>query len=135
MIDIDDYSFKGEQFGKGTEQPNIIITIEDKDLASIVVFKDEKCYYSLAGEDEVTEEESSSRGECLSHVSDILPPEIVSVTPNTTEWVLAGIYLTVEAVIMLKLKTTVLMVVLHGKQATFQMFIIMQLQLKYKLEI
>lgn len=104
VFDIDDYSFKGEQFGKGTEQPNIIITIEDKDLASIVVFKDEKCYYSLAGEDEVTEEESSSRGECLSHVSDILPPEIVSVTPNTTEWVLAGIYLTVEAVDNVEIK-------------------------------
>ncbi len=96
-FNMNDYTFKGNQFGKGTDDERINIVFNDQDEASVAVYENNKCYYILAGSNEVLSIEVNNKGECISKIGDSLLPEIISITPNTTDWVLSGIVLTVEA--------------------------------------
>ncbi len=64
-FNMNDYQFKGNQFGKGTSDERINIVFNDKDEASVAVYENNKCYYILAGSNEVKSETGLDKQQCL----------------------------------------------------------------------
>ena len=64
-FNMNDYQFKGNQFGKGTDDERINIVFNDKDEASVAVYENNKCYYILAGSNEVKSETGLEKQQCL----------------------------------------------------------------------
>ena len=64
-FNMSEYTFKGNQFGKVTEDERINIVFNDKDEASVAVYENNKCYYILAGSNEVESETGLDKQQCL----------------------------------------------------------------------
>ncbi len=77
-FNMNDYTFKGNQFGKGTDDERINIVFNDQDEASVAVYENNKCYYILAGSNEVESETGLDKQQCLEKVG---ATEIVEGNP------------------------------------------------------
>ena len=64
-FNIDDFTFGGNQFGKGTSESNINIVLNGDNRASVAVYDNNKCYYILATESAVTVENGLDKQACL----------------------------------------------------------------------
>ena len=93
-FNMNDYQFKGNQFGKGTTDERINIVFNDQDEASVAVYENNKCYYILAGSNEVQSETGLDKQQCLEKAGAVeivekpLLPEIekkLCTTDKTTE--------------------------------------------------
>ena len=60
-----DYSFNGEQFGKGTDDPYIKIAANDENQIGVAIYKYNKCFYVLGGEADVQIDKNIDKQACL----------------------------------------------------------------------
>ena len=86
-FNMNDYTFKGNQFGKGTFDERINIVFNDQDEASVAVYENNKCYYILAGSNEVKSETGLTKEACLEKAGEVsgggeVPPAVSFATDS-----------------------------------------------------
>ena len=86
-FNMNDYTFKGNQFGKGTEDERINIVFNSEDEASVAVYENNKCYYILAGSNEVKSETGLTKEACLEKAGEVsgggeVPPAVSFATDS-----------------------------------------------------
>ena len=76
---MSDFNYKGEKYDK------MNIGFNDKDEAGVSVYKDNKCYYVLAGSSNVVIDKELDEQGCLAKAGEVVETPVIPDTPDTPE--------------------------------------------------